>query len=191
MIRLATVADAAAIRAIYAPYIETTVITFELTVPPVEEFERRIGYTLEHYPYLVYEQDGKVIGYAYAGRIGPRAAFDWSVELSVYLDQSARRQGVGKKLYLKLMQLLALQGYCRAFGVISLPNEASCGLHEALGFDLMGIEHKAGYKLGRWIDVIWYEKALRDQSVAPSPIRPITEVLAEYKTILQEDALHD
>lgn len=102
LLRVATVEDAKAIQAIYAPYVETTAITFEEVVPSVEEFEGRIQKTLENFPYLVLEEDGEVVGYAYAGRFSARAAFDWSTEVSIYISLHHQRKGYGKLLYAAL-----------------------------------------------------------------------------------------
>lgn len=110
IIREATVEDAAAIRSVYAPYVESTVITFEYQVPSVEEFRRRIAHTRERYPYFVAEEDGRVLGYAYAGSFVGRPAYDWSAELSIYVDRHLRKKGLGKKLYGALLEALKKNG---------------------------------------------------------------------------------
>ena len=122
-IRLAKPLDAAALLAIYAPYVENTAITFEYDVPTVEDFANRIEKILEKYPYLVAEEDGVVLGYAYASTYYARAAYDWAVELSVYVSQDARGKGVGSKLYDKLEDMLDQMGYIHFLACISLPNQ--------------------------------------------------------------------
>lgn len=132
-IRFAKPSDARALLDIYAPYVENTAITFEYEVPTIENFATRIGKTLEKYPYLVAEEDGVVLGYAYASTYYARAAYDWAVELSVYVSQDARGKGVGSKLYDKLEDLLDQMGYMHFLACISLPNEASLALHRKRG----------------------------------------------------------
>ena len=132
-IRLAKPSDARSLLDIYAPYVENTAITFEYEVPTVEDFTIRIEKTLEKYPYLVAEDDGVVLGYAYASTYYARAAYYWAVELSVYVSQDARGQGVGTKLYDALEDLLDQMGYMHFLACISLPNESSLALHRKRG----------------------------------------------------------
>ena len=186
-IRFAAPGDAAALAGIYAPYVENTAITFETAPPSAEDFQRRIERTLRHYPYLVAEEGERILGYAYAGRLRDRAAYDWDAELSIYLDQNARGRGVGTALYRCLLDLLALQGVRWAYGVVTLPNEASCRLHAALGFRLAATFPAMGYKNGRWRDVAWYLKELADPGDPPPPLRPLNggdrrvgEILERY-----------
>ncbi len=174
-IRPAVPDDAASLLAIYAQYIDAAV-TFEYTLPTEAEFRRRIGTTLAEYPYLVWEEDGRPLGYAYAHRFRERAAYRWGAELSVYVDKSAHGRGVGRALYEELMRLLALQGIKTVYGCITLPNEKSVGLHEALGFAAAGVFHAAGFKSGQWHDVIWYEKALAPFDERPAPPLPYPAV---------------
>ena len=124
----------ATLLAIYAPYVENTAITFEYEVPTIEDFATRIEKTLEKYPYLVAEEDGLILGYAYASTYYARAAYDWAVELSVYVSQDARGKGVGSKLYDKLEDLLEQMGYMHFLACIALPNEASMALHRKRGY---------------------------------------------------------
>ena len=136
-IRVATAEDAAAIRSIYAPIVERTFITFETEPPSLEEMRQRIVTTLETLPWLVYLDDtGAVAGYAYAGKHGERQAYQWSVNVSVYLREDARGHGIGRKLYQSLLPMLTALGYYQAFAGIALPNSASVALHEGLGSSL-------------------------------------------------------
>lgn len=169
-IRLATPDDAEGIRRVYAPYIATP-ITFEEDVPSPEDFYARMEEIMRSYPCLAACADGRVIGFAYAHRQAERAAYDWNVELSVYLDESEERRGIGSALYKTLMGLLSLQGIRCAYARVTLPNAASERLHARFGFDIMGIQRSAGYKNGAWRDVAWYAKP-----IAPfddDPDRPI------------------
>lgn len=166
-IRLATPSDAAALLAIYAPYVENTAITFEYEVPTIEDFTNRIAKTLEKYPYLVAEEDGVVVGYAYASTYYARTAYDWAVELSVYVSLDSRGQGVGTKLYDALEYLLDQMGYIHFLVCISLPNEASLALHRKRGYQQVAHFPKIGYKFNRWHDIVWLQKSLEKE------VRPI------------------
>ena len=159
-IRLAKPLDAAALLAIYAPYVENTAITFEYDVPTVEDFANRIEKILEKYPYLVAEENGALLGYAYASTYYARAAYDWAVELSVYVSQDARGKGVGSKLYDELEDLLDQMGYMHFLACISLPNEASLALHQKRGYQQVAHFPKIGYKFERWHDIVWLQKSL-------------------------------
>jgi L-amino acid N-acyltransferase YncA len=171
MIRLALAEDAAAIRAIYAPIVEKTATSFETEPPSVEEIAARIGRTLPAWPWLVDVRDGAVRGYVYASQHRARAAYRWSVDVAVYLAEEARGQGVGKRLYQVLFELLRAQGYARAYAGITQPNAASVALHESMGFRLVGIYEKVGYKLGAWHDVGWWQL---DLGIPPGePVEPI------------------
>lgn len=173
--RLATPADAEVLLAIYAPYVETS-ITFECTCPTVEEFRTRIEERYMLYPYIVCEYNGTPVGYAYASRLFAREAYDWSVELSVYMDMSHRGRGLGRAIYAKLLDLLAMQGVRTAHGKVTFPNEKSDRLHRDLGFELVGTMHNVGFKLGQWRDVNHYEKYIGNFEEAPKPVVPICEL---------------
>jgi len=170
VIRLAGEADAAAVQAIYAPYVRDTAISFETEPPTVEEVGRRIRSVLEHAPWLVCERDGAVLGYAYAGRFHARAAYRWSVELTVYVDRAQQRNGLGLALYTALLDGLRLQGFRLAIGSITVPNPASVGLHERLGFRPAALLPAIGFKHGRWHDVGWWSLDL--QTLADPPDEP-------------------
>ena len=165
-IRLAKPSDARSLLDIYAPYVENTAITFEYEVPTIEDFAIRIEKTLEKYPYLVAEEDGVVLGYAYASTYYARAAYDWAVELSVYVSLDARGKGVGSKLYDALEDLLDQMGYVHFLACISLPNEASLALHRKRGYQQVAHFPKIGYKFNRWHDIVWLQKSL-DKEARP------------------------
>ena len=168
-IRMATPDDAAAVRAIYAPFVETTAVTFESEVPPVEEMAARIRTTLPRYPWLAAERDGAVVGYAYATTWRSRAAYRWAVETTVYLREDARGQGVGRAIYRALLACIRLQGFRLALAGITLPNPASVGLHEAFGFRPVSVYRACGHKLDAWHDVGMWELELAPRTDAHPP----------------------
>jgi phosphinothricin acetyltransferase len=176
-IRLANDADAVAVLAIYAPIVRDTAISFELLPPSVNEMRERIETTLTEFPWLVAEHDHAVLGYAYASQHRERAAYQWSVDVSVYVNVDARGKGVARALYSSLLHILEELSYCTAFAGIALPNEASVGFHEAMGFTPVGIYRSVGYKLGTWHDVGWWQLVLRDYPT--NPVRPRT--MREYR----------
>mgnify|MGYP001086806414 CR=1 FL=1 len=178
MIRFVSKADVPALLDIYRHYI-STIVTFEYVLPGGEEFARRVDAVSQVYPYLVLEQDGRVLGYAYAHPIAERAAYGWGAELSIYLHPDAAGRGAGTRLYRVLMELLRLQGVRTVYGLVSSPNPASEGLHTAMGFRLMGVQQKAGYKNGRWIDLLWFEKAIAPYTPAPAPLVPVGRLPGE------------
>lgn len=171
LIRLAADNDAEQIRAIYAPIVSGTATSFELEPPSTEEMRRRIRDTLPHWPWLVGAAGPRILGYAYASRHRARAAYQWSVDTSVYVHPEARRLGIGRALYRSLFGILVRQGYCNAYAGIALPNPGSVGLHESVGFRLVGVYREVGYKHGAWHDVGWWHLALQPKpSVPPPPI---------------------
>jgi L-amino acid N-acyltransferase YncA len=164
VIRLATAADAPAIAAIYAPHVIGTPITFECEPPSADEMAARIARTLPRWPWLVREDAGRLLGYAYAGPFAERVCYRWSVASSVYVQPEHFRRGIGRGLYAALLSLLAEQGFRSAYAGITLPNEGSFGLHQAMGFKPVGVYHDAGHKLGRWHDVAWLQRALQPEA---------------------------
>lgn len=174
-IRVATPDDAGAIRNIYAPFVSETAITFATDPPDEAELAADIGET-KRYPWLVCEEGDVVVGYATASSLRSRPAYDWAVELTVYVAEDAHRSGVGRGLYTALLDALALQGYCDAYAVTTLPNPATVGLHESMGFDRVGRFPAAGYKLGDWHDVAWWHRQLRDRPASPDPPSPMEAV---------------
>ena len=174
-IRPARLADAAALLAIYRPFVTDSAVSFELVPPPVAEFEERMKKALESWAWLVAENDEGPVGYAYATSHRPRGAYRWAVETSAYVHAGHRGQGLGKRLYRELLPILTDKGYCTAYAGIALPNDASVALHRAVGFTPVGVFERAGWKFGRWHDVSWWQLALRDRpldelaSVSPTP----------------------
>jgi len=167
-LRLATPDDAEKLLEIYRPYVLQTAITFEYKVPSVGEFRQRIENTLKFFPYLVAEdENGTLLGYAYASRFHPRAAYQWSAEASVYLRQNARGQGIGRMLYTKMEECLKVQGILNLNACIAVPRvetpyltEASIHFHQKMGYSMVGRFHDSGYKFGHWFDMAWMEKML-------------------------------
>jgi L-amino acid N-acyltransferase YncA len=176
VIRLATPDDAGNVLAVYAPYCSTP-ISFEAGPPGEDEMRQRIVQTLRTGPWLVCEEAGRVIGYAYAGPHRERAAYRWSVDTTVYVRPGQYRSGVGRALYTSLFGVLALQGFVSAYAGVTLPNPASVGLHEAMGFVLVGTYQRVGFKNGSWHDVAWYQRLLRTPSTDPAPPKSLSEVL--------------
>lgn len=169
-IRSATAADAEVLAAIYAPYVRDTAISFEFEPPTVEEFAGRISRTLERYPYLVAERDGVVVGYAYAGPFKERAAYASSAELSVYVDSSLRRGGIGRALYAALEFELVQMGVTNLYACVAYPQVedgyltyASVRFHERMGFQVVGRFHGCARKFGRDYDMVWMEKLASPQ----------------------------
>ena len=170
MIRDADAADAGRSAAIYAPYVRETAISFESEPPSTEEMAGRIAEAQRAHAWLVLEAGGDVVGYAYGGPFMSRAAYAWAVGVSVYLDPARQRNGGGRALYEALFQRLAARGHRTALAGIALPNDASVGLHRALGFELAGTYRRVGWKLGRWHDVAWYQRPLTDDDGPPVPL---------------------
>jgi phosphinothricin acetyltransferase len=175
VIRLATEADAGPIAAIYAPQVRSTPVTFEAVAPSPAEMAQRIADTLPRWPWLVDEQQGAVVGYAYANPFAQRVCYRWSVSTTVYVREDRWRRGVGRRLYAALLGLLAEQGFRSAYAGITLPNAASVGLHQAMGFEPVGVYRDAGHKLGRWHDVAWFQRALQPGAlrVEEQPAEPV------------------
>lgn len=177
-IRLAVPDDAAAVAGIYGPFCESTGVSFEYAPPSTEEMASRMRAVTAQFPWLVLDDDGVVAGYAYATRHREREAYGWSVDTAVYVNPIHHRRGVGRALYTTLFELLRLQGYFKAFAGVTLPNSASTGLHEAVGFRLVGVYQGVGYKHGIWQEVAWYQIALQPERLNPDPPVPVS-VLTE------------
>ena len=178
-LRPAVPADAEPLLAIYAPYVINTAVTFEYVVPSLEEFTARIQHTLERYPYLVAESNGELLGYAYASAFKERAAYDWSVETSIYVRQDLHRGGIGKALYLALEEALKRQHIINVNACIAYPNPESIAFHEHLGYKTVAHFTQCGYKQGHWYDMIWMEKMLAPHPAQPQPIIPFSEISAQ------------
>ena len=161
-IRTATAADIPSMIAIYEHFVKHTAVSFEYEVPTHAEFLRRFEEHIIMYPWLVWEENGEVLGYAYAGRAFERAAYSWNAEISCYLAEPVRGCGVGRAMYAEIERILTKQGCRKVFAVVTSANEASVRFHEALGYRQVAIYRDVGFKLGAWYDVIWLEKQLQD-----------------------------
>lgn len=159
-IRFAAKKDSEAILGIYAPYIEKTAITFEYEVPSLLEFSGKIAEIQKKYPWIVYEEEGKILGYAYGGPEYTRAAYQWTVETSVYVSEEARGKGIGTALYKKILDILQKQNFCVCYVLINDDNEASIKMHEKLGFIQNGFRKNCGYKFGKWHSVVFLKNNL-------------------------------
>jgi L-amino acid N-acyltransferase YncA len=175
-LRLAEASDAGEVLAIYARVVRETAISFEVEPPSVEEMRRRIDETLPRLPWLVSEVDGKIAGYACASKHRERAAYQWSVDVSAYVAEDRRRSGVARGLYTALLGVLEDLGYYSAFAGIALPNKASVGFHESMGFRPIGVYRKVGYKLGAWRDVGWWQRELREYRENPEAPRAMADM---------------
>lgn len=185
-IRLAEESDAEGVLAVYRPYVEETAVTFEYTVPTQVEFLCRLQRIQSNYPFLVCEEKGQIIGYAYAHRQLMRAAYRWNAELSIYVERACTGRGVGKALYTALIEVLKLQHIQTVYALIALPNRASVALHDKMGFTQVGLHPKTGYKLGKWYDVAWYEKMIGERKNPPPDILPIGSVpIEKIKEVLR------
>ncbi|MBN4081600.1 N-acetyltransferase [bacterium AH-315-C07] len=171
MIRLATREDGEAVLNIYQPYVENTHISFEQEVPSLDKFKNRIEATLSKFPWLVFEENGSIIGYAYACEHRSRVSYRWNAEVSVYLNSSFQGKGIATKLYSKLIELLKNQGYCNVLAGIVLPNDRSVQFHKKLGFTKVGIYINVGFKNGEWHDVLWMQMQV-SSSNDPNPPEP-------------------
>ena len=186
-IRLATQADLPQMLQIYAPYVEQTPISFEYRLPTLEEFTCRFTGITRQFPWLVWEEDGQLLGYAYGSAPFERDAFRWCAEASIYLKQSAQRRGIGKKLYLALEELLRLQGYKTIYAIVTSDNLPSIAFHRALGYTHLADFPDCGYKLGGWHGVTWLQKSLNfvdSPSNFPLDISSVVENSQNLEAIL-------
>lgn len=186
IVRIAKPEDAEALLKIYAPYIQQTAITFEYEVPSAEEFRGRIERILRKYPYLVAEQDGELIGYAYAGTFNERAASARSVETAIYVREDERKDGIGRRLYEALESILSRQhilnlNACIAYTEAEDPylTKNSVQFHEHMGYHFVGRFHKCGYKFGRWYDLVWMEKHIGEHTSSPKDVRWFEEIMSD------------
>jgi L-amino acid N-acyltransferase YncA len=186
-IRLVTETDVNGILEIYKPYVINTAITFEYEVPSPDEYLQRIKTNTTEYPWLVCLQDGKIVGYTYAGKHRYRKAYQWSPESTIYLDSEIHGRGIARILYETLFSILRLQGYFNVYAAAILENDRSVFFHRALGFEEIGIFKKVGYKLGNWHDTAWFQLTLAahtDNPTNPKKINDVTETAA-FKSILK------
>lgn len=192
-IRIANSEDAEALLRIYAPYVRETAITFEYEVPSVEEFRQRILHTKERYPYLAAEQNGIIVGYAYAGAFHARKAYDWAVETSIYVDRNKKGNGIGRKLYDALETILREQNILNLNACIAYPTAEdeyltrdSVRFHEHLGYRMVGEFHQCGYKFHRWYNMVWMEKHIGEHLEKQPEIKPFREIEEAVRMRLQE-----
>ena len=176
-IRMADLKDLPRILEIYGPYVENTAVSFEYTVPTLADFTQRFLKITAQFPWLVWEEDGEVLGYAYGGLPWERAAYQWVASASIYLCPKAQGKGIGRKLYEKLEQLLQKQGYRKVYAVITTDNEASVAFHKAVGYHHTATMPNCGYKFGKWHGTIWMEKDLNTWDTPPREPMSIREVL--------------
>jgi len=168
IIRVAEECDGPAVAEIYGPYVRETAVSFEVEPPTAATMAQRIIRTLETHPWLVADCGHETVGYAYAGKHRERAAYRWSVEVTVYVAGALRRSGVGRALYLPLLEVLRRQGFRSAFAEIVLPNAGSIRLHEGAGFKPIGVYNDIGFKLGRWHDIGYWRRGLTDSTAPPT-----------------------
>ena len=185
-LRVATPEDAAALLAVYSPYVTDTAISFEWQVPQLEEFRDRICRTLQRYPYLAAVRGEEILGYAYTHPFVGRAAYDWGAETSIYLRRDCRHQGVGRALYTALEGISRAQNIHTLYACIGWPKQEdryltrnSAQFHAHLGFKLVGTFENCGRKFDRWYDMIWMEKQLSPLPESPDPVIPFPVLAPE------------
>ena len=166
-IRQATVRDIPRILEIYGPYVKNTAISFEYTVPTLEVFTQRFRNITAQFAWLVWEEDGEILGYAYGSAPFERAAYQWCSEASIYLCPEAQGKGIGKKLYAALEELLQTQGYKKVYAIITTANEPSIAFHRAVGYRHTATMPNCGYKFGNWYGTVWMEKELNVWDAPP------------------------
>ena len=175
-IRTVQLSDAEAILKVYVPFITDTCISFEYVVPSVEEFAQRIASISAEYPYIVLEEDGEIVGYAYSHRYLERVAYSWDVEVTIYLAPKVQGKGLGVILYDALEKLMTLQNIKNLYSCITGDNVHSIEMHRSMGYELIGTFSKAGFKHDRWLDVVWMAKTIGEKENAPLPFVPFAEV---------------
>ena len=191
-IRMAAVADVPEILDIYAPYVRDTAISFEYSVPTLAEFTDRFLSITSHFPWLVWEEQGQVLGYAYGSLPFERAAFQWCGEVSIYLRPEARGRGIGRRLYAALEALMALQGYRKVYSLVTTANTPSVAFHEAVGYRITAELPGCGFKLGQWHGLLWLEKELNPvemPTTAPVSVRDIVDFDRKLAEILDKMTL--
>ena len=192
MIRPATEKDVPEILAIYAPYVENSTATFEYDVPCRRCFLQRFLDITAQFPWLVWEEEGRILGYAYAGAPYTRAAFSWCAEPSIYLRQEAKGRGIGRKLYTVLEEILAQQGYQVLYALITSENSESLRFHKRMGYEIKADFPDCGYKFNRWLGLIWMEKRLKivhSPSGFPTPWKSIVQDAERFSNILDKLSL--
>ena len=182
-IRFATLEDSKELLKIYGYYVKNTAISFEIDIPSLKVFSQRIEEIQKKYPYIVAEEDGVILGFAYANQVGARQAFNWSVETTIYINKESRKQGVGKKLYKTLEKLLEKMNVQNLYALIAYPvqedeylTKDSVVFHQHLGYECIGELKKCGYKFGNWYSLRWMEKHIKDHQAIPDPVININEL---------------
>ena len=183
MIRMATVADIPQMLNIYAPYVENTAYSFEYTAPTQEQFTQRFLNYTKQCPWLVWEEDAQVLGYAYGSLPFTRAAYAWCVEVSIYLHPSIHGKGIGRKLYALLEEILWRQGYRRIYSLITGENKGSLAFHEKVGYRFCAELPDCGFKFGRWLSVIWLEKVSNSVDLPSCPPVPWTSIVENDRNL--------
>lgn len=186
--RLATEEDSSSILKIYAPFVTDTSVTFEYEVPSEIEFEDRIKSIQKKYPWIVCEINNDIVGYAYASPFNERTAYDWSVDLSIYVNPEYHGRKIGKALYYALIEILKLQGFYNAVSLVTIPNKKSEILHKSFGFKEIGIYKNIGYKFNSWYDVKWYGLKIREHDTIPKKIKSMNMIFStgEFKSIINK-----
>lgn len=187
--RLATISDAASILDIYTPYILNTAFTFETDIPTIQNFEVRINTYQENWPWLVYEHEGVIAGYAYATKHRERAAYQWCVESSVYVHGKFQQKGIAKSLYNTLFEILKFQGCRNVYAGITLPNDKSISFHKKFGFTWLADYKNIGYKLNQWNTVSWWQLQLNEYADNPkAPIKFPEVPFSFLQRVLQKES---
>jgi len=181
VIRTATKEDIINILKLYTPYILNTVVTFEYEVPSAESFIERFESITKQFSWIVCEIDGELAGYAYASKAFERAAYQWNADISVYIAEKFQRRAIATAFYKAVEQFLRLQGYFNVYAIITGENEKSVNFHNALGYSRFAVFNKAGYKFGKWLDVIWFVKQIN--SFVPNPKAPVAFSLLDKETV--------
>lgn len=183
MIRMAAEPDIPAILDIYAPYVENTVYSFEYSAPTLPVFTQRFQTITERFPWLVWEEDGKVLGYAYGSAPFHRAAYNWCAEVSIYIAPSAQGKGIGRRLYAALEQLLALQGFQVVYSIVTSGNSASLAFHKAVGYRFLAEFPACGFKHNRWHGIIWLEKRLSSVDIPTQMPIPWKDFVKNHRNL--------
>lgn len=193
LIRFATLADAPALLEIYTPFVisedrSISDVSFEYEAPSLAEFTERMKNIAAAFPYLVCEQEGRLLGYVYAHPYIQRAAYQWGAEVTIYLAPAGQSRGLGRIMYTALEELLRLQGIVLTYACVTASNEHSVKLHEALGYKIIGTFNKTGFKHGHWLDMVWLEKAIAPHPAQPAPFKTIHEVDAQSVAAILQNA---
>lgn len=187
LVRAAELSDADKMLLIYSTYVENTTVTAEYKTPSIEDFQERISNFTKKTPWLVCIIDGEIVGYSYASPHRARAAYQWSVETSIYVSKKYHRKGIATALYTAIFEILKLQGYYNIYVGITMPNDRSVAFHLSMGFEKSGAYKDSMYKFGEWRDVIWMGKSLCNHIINPLPTKTFDNIIntREYKMIIE------